>query len=86
MSYRDIVKVNVEACVAKRDKAEDEHGRNYWSWVIGELMNDLRDLETGSQQRWEREPHDQAWQRYGQRIRPMNMDDIWRMFFGDQWG
>jgi len=86
MSYRDVVKVNVEECVAKRDKATDEREQNYWSFIIGELMNDLRDLETGGQQRWEREPRDDAWQKYGRRIRPMNMDDIWRMFFGDQWG
>lgn len=81
LEYREIIKANLEQAVSKKDKATNQNEQNYWSKIIAELIADLRDLETGGQQRWAREPEDGAAQKYG-RVTRINLDDLFRQFFG----
>ena len=51
-TYRDIIKKEIEKLSKKKSPKE----KKYRKWVIGQLIADLQDFETGGQKRWEREP------------------------------
>ena len=79
MEYRDIIKKEIE----KLSKKKSPKNKKYREWVIGQLLEDLQDYETGGQKRWEREPYDLAWEKYGRSIQVMDIDEIFRRFFGN---
>ena len=54
MEYREIIKLNVEKVTKKKAKEKDKNLKKYWEWIMGQLLEDLKDFETGGQQRWER--------------------------------
>jgi len=83
MDYRDIITLNLREAIKKRDKAREGkkvNEENYWSWIAGQLLEDLRDYEKRG--RWNREPFDEAWKKYRSH-RHLSVEDIIRSFFED---
>ena len=50
--YHEIVKKQMEEVFLKKSKLKDEKEIKYLEWVLGQLMEDLKDFETGGRQRW----------------------------------
>jgi len=80
MEYRDIIKLNIEEATKRRDKEPDR--KQYWEWIINQLMADLNDYE--GKERWTREPYDQAFVKYRRNV--MDVDEIIRRFFEGDFG
>lgn len=62
----------------KREKSED---KKYWEWIKGELIADLADYE--GRRRWIREPRDRAWANYRTKSEFLDLDEIFRRFFSN---
>lgn len=80
MKYREIITYHLKEAIRKRDKTKDEKEINYWDYIKGELISDLRDYEKRG--RWNREPYDKAWQKY-KPVRHLTPEEIIRRFFED---
>jgi len=81
--YRAIIRKNLREAVIKKDNAKTENERKYWEWIIGQLLEDLRDYEGRGV--WRREPYDEAWKKYRPHTH-LSVDEILRRFFeGDLW-
>jgi len=83
LEYRETVKQHIEEAVEKKE--QDKDNEDYWAWVIGELLSDLRDFETSGKERWSREPMDKAFQKYKRIVRRPSQDilDMMRRFMDD---
>lgn len=85
LSYREIIVLNLREAIKKRDKAKNEHDINYWDYIKGQLLEDLRDYERRG--RWKREPHDKTFEKYRpmRRMSHLDIDEIIRRFFNNEW-
>ena len=72
MNYREIIKLNVEMAIKKREASKTEREIEYWNKVIATLISDLKDYE-GKELWFMRKPR-----------MVINMDDILRRFF-EEW-
>ena len=82
-TYRDIVKKEIRKIEGLKAKSiDDTKILERYDWIISQLVDDLRDLETDGAKIWQREPYDAAFQKYqtNQSQQIDLMDIIRRMF------
>ena len=84
MGYRDIIKVNIEQAILKRDKSSAEKEKERWNTVVSQLIVDLKDFETNGKERWE----NSLGMNYQRNVSPdlMSIDDIFKHFFEGGFG
>jgi len=85
-NYRDIIRTQIRQVILKKSQTTEQKQKDYWDWVLSQLVADLRDYETGGKERWLREPHDQACIHFQTRVSPFhNLDEFFRQFFEGFW-